>query len=131
VPPAQLSQIIQNAASELPRIPIPRTLVHKGLRRVRPARSGGIIVEGEREMVVVSTNLFAIAVAAFIVVFAVVYIVYRVKYFGTRVRGRGPFGMFAQPRHTFAQDDDESEVAGMDTEGDGAKPGRGDRRKSG
>ncbi len=84
-------------------------------------------------MVAVSTTLFAIAVAAFLVIFAVMYIVYRVKYFGTRVRGRGPFGMFAQPRHTFAQydDNDEGEGAGMDTEGDGAKPGRGDRRKSG
>ena len=113
------------------RTPFPRTLVHKGLRKVRPVCSGGIIVEGERGMVAVSMTLFAIAVAAFFVVFAVVYIVFRVKYFGTRVRGRGPFGVFAQPRHTFAQYDDESEGAGMDTEGDGAKPGRGARRKSG
>jgi len=35
------------------------------------------------------------------------------------VRGRGPFGMFAQPRHTFAQyDEDDGEGdAGGDEEG--------------
>jgi hypothetical protein len=68
------------------------------------------------------------------VVFAVAYIVYRVKYFGTRVRGRGPFGMFAQPRHTFAQYDDDDEGGGvekMDTEGSGAEADRDDRQKSG
>jgi hypothetical protein len=114
------------------RTPFPRTLVHKGLRKVRHACSGGIIVEGERGMVVaVSTTLFAIAVAAFFVVFAVAYIVYRVKYFGTRVRGRGPFGMFAQPRHTFAQYDDEGEGVEMDTEGSGAESDREDRQKFG
>ena len=81
-------------------------------------------------MVTVSTNLFAIAVAAFFMVFAVVYIVHRVKYFRTRVRGRGPFGMFAQPRHTFAQYDDEGEGEGIDTGGDGAKTGRNDSQNS-
>ena len=80
-------------------------------------------------MVAVSTSLFAIAVVAFFVVFAAVYIVYRVKYFRTRVRGRGPFGMFAQPRHTFAQYDDEGEGGGIDTGGDGAKTGRNDSQK--
>ena len=114
------------------RTPFPRTLVHKGLRKVRPVCSGGIIVEGERGMVVaVSTTLFAIAVAAFFVVFAVAYLVFRVKYFGTRVRGRGPFGMFAQPRHTFAQYDDEGEGVEMDTEGSGAEADRDDRQKFG
>lgn len=79
-----------------------------------------------------STNLLAIAVAAFFVVFAVAYIVFRVKYFGTRVRGRGPFGMFAQPRHTFAQyDDDEGGGVEMDTEGSGADADRDDRQKFG
>ena len=83
-------------------------------------------------MVAVSMTLFAIAVAAFFVVFAVVYIVFRVKCFGTRVRGRGPFGMFAQPRHTFAQyDDDEGEGVEMDTEGSGAEADRDDRQKFG
>jgi hypothetical protein len=115
------------------RTPFPRTLVHKGLRRVRPVCSGGVIVEGERGMVVaVSTTLFAIAVAAFLVVFAVVYLVFRVKYFRTRVRGRGPFGMFAHPRHTFAQYDEEGEgVEKMDTEGSGADADRDDRQKFG
>ncbi len=80
----------------------------------------------------VSTTLFAIAVAAFFVVFAVVYIVYRVKYFRTRARGRGPFGMFAQPRHTFAQyDDDDGEGVEMDTKGSGAEADRDDRQKFG
>ena len=88
-------------------------------------------MEGERKMVAVSTNLFAIAVAAFFVVFAVVYIVYRVKYFRRRVGGRGPFGMFAQPRHTFAQYDDEGEGVEMDTEGSGAEADRAERRKFG
>ena len=82
-------------------------------------------------VVVVSTTLFAITVAAFFVVFAVVYIVFRVKYFGTRVKGQGPFGMFAQPRHTFAQYDDEGEVVEMDTEGSGAEADRDDRQKFG
>ena len=89
-------------------------------------------MEGERGMVAVSMTLFAIAVAAFFVVFAVVYIVFRVKCFGTRVRGRGPFGMFAQPRHTFAQYDDEGEgVEKMYTEGSGAQADRDDRQKFG
>jgi hypothetical protein len=84
-------------------------------------------------VVAVSTTLFAIAVAAFFVVFAVVYLVFRVRYFRTRVRGGGPFGMFAQPRHTFAQyDDDEGEgVEKMDTEGSGADADRDDRQKFG
>ena len=75
-------------------------------------------------------TLFQIAVVALFVVFAVVYIVFRVKYLGTRVRGRRPFGMFAQPRHTFAQYDDEGEGEGIDTGGDGAKTGRNDSQNS-
>jgi hypothetical protein len=99
---------------------------------VRPACSGGMIVVGERKMVLVSMYLFQIAATAFLVVLTLSLLVFAVKYIRTRAKGRRPFGMFAQPRHTFAQyDDDESEGAGMDTEGDGAKPGRGDRRKSG
>ena len=86
-------------------------------------------------MVLVSTNLFAIAVTAFFVVFAVLFLVFVVKYIRTRPRGRGPFGMFSQPRHTFAQYDDEDEGEGINTEEGGAeggaKTGREDRQKSG
>ncbi len=42
-------------------------------------------------------------------------------------------GLFAQPRHTFAQydDDGEGDAEGMNTEGGGVKTGRDDRQKSG
>ncbi len=76
--------------------------------------------DGRREEVVsMSITLFAIATTAFLVVLAVVFIVFRVKHIRGRVRGRGPFGMFAQPRHTFAQyDEDDGEGdAGGDEEG--------------
>jgi hypothetical protein len=40
--------------------------------------------------------------------------------------------MFSQPRHTFAQyDDDEDEGGGISNEEGGAKTGREDRQKSG
>lgn len=44
------------------------------------ACSGGIIVVGERKMVLVSMNLFPIAATAFLVVLAVVFIVFTAKY---------------------------------------------------
>jgi hypothetical protein len=79
----------------------------------------------------VSTNLFAIAVSAFLVVFAVVFLVFTAKYIRTRARGRGPLGLFSQPRHTFAQYDDEGEGVETNTEGSGAEADRDDRQKSG
>ena len=83
-------------------------------------------------MVPVSTNLFPIAATAFLVVLAVVFVVFTAKYNRTRARGRGPLQMFSQPRHTFAQyDDDEDQGEGIDTEEGGAKTGREDRQKSG
>jgi hypothetical protein len=100
---------------------------------VRSACSGGIIVVGERKMVPVSMNLFTIAATAFLVVLALAFLVFSVKYIRTRARGRGPLGMFSQPRHTFAQYDDEGEGEGegIDTGGEGAKTARGDGEKSG
>jgi hypothetical protein len=86
---------------------------------------------GERKKGPVSTNLFPIAVTAFLVVFVVVFLVFTAKYIRSRARGRGPFGMFSQPRHTFAQYDDEDEGEGINTEEGGAKTGRADRQKSG
>ena len=64
---------------------------------------------GDRKWVPVSMNLFPIAATAFLVVLAVVFIVFSAKYIRTRARGRGPLGLFAQPRHTFAQYDDDGE----------------------
>ena len=51
--------------------------------------------------------------------------------FGEQV-SRGPLGLFAQPRHTFAQydDDGEGDAEGMNTDGDGAKTAREDRQKT-
>ena len=69
------------------------------------------------KMVPVSTSLFPIAATVFLVILAVVIIVFKAQHVRGRVRGRGPFGLFAQPRHTFAQyDDDESEGEGSDAE---------------
>jgi hypothetical protein len=86
----------------------------------------------ERKMVPVSTNLFPIVATAFLVVLAVVFVVFTAKYIRTRARGRGPLEMFSQPRHTFAQyDDDDDEGEGIDTEEGGAKTGREDRQKLG
>ena len=83
-------------------------------------------------MVPVSTNLFPIAATAFLVVLAVVFVVFTAKYNRTRARGRGPLQMFSQPRHTFAQyDDDEDEGGGISNEEGGAKTIREDRQKSG
>lgn len=62
-----------------------------------------------------STSLFPIAATAFLVILAVVIIVFKAKHARGRVRGRGPFGLFAQPRHTFAQYD-EGEREGSDAE---------------
>ncbi len=57
-----------------------------------------------------------------------VFCVHREDYQG-HVRGRGSFGLFAQPRHTFAQyDGGESKGEGMTTEGGDAKTGRYDRQ---
>ena len=39
--------------------------------------------------------------------------------------------MFSQPRHTFAQYDDDDEGEGINTEEGGAETGREDRQKSG
>jgi hypothetical protein len=85
----------------------------------------------ERKMVPVSTNLFPITATAFLVVLAVVFLVFTAKYIGTRARGRGPLGLFSQPRHTFAQYDDDDEGEGINTEEGGAETGREDRQKSG
>jgi hypothetical protein len=54
-----------------------------------------------------SMYLFPIAVTAFLVLLAVVIIVFKSRHLRSRVRGRGPFGLFAQPRHTFAQYDED------------------------
>ncbi len=79
-----------------------------------------------------STNLFPIAATAFLVVLAVVFLVFTARYIKTRAGGRGPLGMFYQPRHTFAQyDDDDDEGEGIKAEEGGAKTGREDRQKSG
>jgi hypothetical protein len=88
---------------------------------------GGIMVVGERKTVPVSMDLFIpIAGTAFLVGLAVAFVVFSVKYIRGRVEGRGPFGMFAQPRHTFAQYDDEGDGGDrMDTEGGGTQTGRG------
>ena len=87
----------------------------------------------EKKMVPVSTNLFPIAATAFLVVLAVVFLAFTAKYIRTRARGRGPLEMFSQPRHTFAQydDDDDDEGEGINAEEGGAKSGREDRQKSG
>jgi Sec-independent protein translocase protein TatA len=83
-------------------------------------------------MVPVSANLFPIAATAFLVVLAVVFVVFTAKYIRTRARGRGPVEMFSQPRHTFAQyDDDDDEGEGIETEEGGAKTDREGRQKSG
>jgi hypothetical protein len=60
-----------------------------------------------------------------------VFLVFIAKYLRTRARGRGPLGLFSQPRHTFAQYDDEGERVETDTEGSGAEADRDDRQKSG
>ena len=88
---------------------------------------------GDRKWVPVSMNLFPIAATAFLVVLAVVFIVFTAKYIRTRARGRGPLGLFAQPRHTFAQydDDGEGDAEGRNSDGGGAKTVRDDRQKSG
>ena len=77
-----------------------------------------------------STSLFPIAATAVLVILAVVIIVFKAQHARGRVKGRGPFGLFAQPRHTFAQydDDDESEGEGSDAER-GGQTGAEDRRK--
>ena len=79
----------------------------------------------------VSMNLFTIAATAFLVVLALSFLVFTVKYIRTRARGRGPLGLFSQPRHTFAQYDDEGEGVESNTEGSGAEAERDDRQKSG
>ncbi len=77
-----------------------------------------------------SLNLFEISATAFLVVLTLSWLVFAAKYIRTRAKGRGPFGMFAQPRQTFAQYDDECEGKGIDTGGDGAKTERNDSQKS-
>ena len=80
-------------------------------------------------MIPVSTSLFPIAATAVLVILAVVIIVFKAQHARGRVKGRGPFGLFAQPRHTFAQyDDAESEGEGSDAER-GSQTGAEDRRK--
>ena len=81
-------------------------------------------------MVPVSVNLFEIAATAFLVVLTLSWLVFAAKYIRTRAKGRGPFGMFAQPGQTFAQYDDEGEGKGIDTVADGTKTGRNDSQKS-
>ncbi len=80
-------------------------------------------------MVPVSMDLFRITATVFLVILTVAFLVFAVKYIRTRVGGRGPVGMFADPRHTFAQyDDREDEGEGADAEG-GDKTGAEDRQK--
>jgi hypothetical protein len=86
------------------------------------------MVVGERKVVPVSLNLLTIAATAFLVGLAVAFVVFSVKYKRGRVEGQGPLGMFAQPRHTYAQYDDdqgnEGDGDGMDTEGGAQTAGR-------
>lgn len=82
-------------------------------------------------MVSVVTNLFPIAATAFLVILAVVIIVYKARHVRGRVRGRGPFGLFAQPRHTFAQYDEEDEGEELSNEGGDTKAAHEDRQKPG
>ncbi len=80
-------------------------------------------------MIPVSTSLFPIAAMAFLVILVLVIVVFTAKYIRGRVRGRGPFGLFAQPRHTFAQyDDDEGAGERSDAER-GGQTGAEDRQK--
>jgi len=63
-------------------------------------------------------------------------VVFSAKYIRRRARGRGPLGLFAQPRHTFAQydyDDGEgdADVRGSIPRGALPRPSADDRRKSG
>jgi hypothetical protein len=67
-------------------------------------------------MIPVSMSLFPIAATVFLAILALVIVVFKAKHAKGRVRGRGPFGLFAQPRHTFAQYDDEGEGEGSDAE---------------
>ena len=83
-------------------------------------------------MAPVSMNLFTIAATAFLVILALAFLVFTVKYIRTRARGRGPFGMFSQPRHTFAQyEEEEGEGVQRNMEGNVAEAERDDRQKSG
>ena len=82
-------------------------------------------------MVPVSMNLFTSAATAFLVVLALAFLLFTAKYIRTRARGRGPLGLFSQPRHTFAQYDNEGEGEGINAGGDGAKTDRNDGEKSG
>ena len=69
------------------------------------------------KMIPVPTSLFPIAATAVLVILALVIIVFKAKHARGRVRGRGPFGLFAQPRHTFAQyNDEEGDGEGFDAE---------------
>jgi hypothetical protein len=76
-------------------------------------------------------DLFTIAATVFLVILALAFLVFTAKYIRTRASGWGPLGLFSQPRHTFAQYDDEGEGEGINTGGDGAKTGREDAEKSG
>ena len=82
-------------------------------------------------MVPVSMDLFTMAATVFLVVLALAFVVFTAKYIRTRARGRGPLGLFSQPRHTFAQYDDEGEGEGINAGGEGAKTGRNDGENSG
>ena len=92
----------------------------------------GIVVSNgthqSERMVPVSTSLFPIAATAVLVILAVVIIVFKAQHVRGRVSGRGPFGLFAQPRHTFAQYGDEGEGEGSDAERGGQTDAE-DRRK--
>ena len=91
------------------------------------------MVVDERKVVPVLMNLFTIAATVFLVGLTVAFVVFSVKYIRGRAEGRGPLDMFAQPRHTYAQYDDEGNEGdgdGMDTEG-GAQTGGGDGRNPG
>jgi hypothetical protein len=92
----------------------------------------GIVVSNgthqSERIVPVSTSLFPIAATAFLVILALVIILFKAKHARGRVRGRGPFGLIAQPRHTFAQYDEEGEGEGSDAER-GGQTGAEDRQK--
>ena len=76
-----------------------------------------------------STSLFPIAVSVFLVILAVGIIVFKARHLRGRVSGRGPFGLFAKPRHTFAQYDEEEREGERSDPERGGKPGAEDRQK--
>lgn len=76
-----------------------------------------------------STSLFPIAATAFLAILALAVVVFTARYIRGRVSGRGPFGLFAQPRHTFAQyDNDEGSGERSDAERGGQTGAEGGQK---